>query len=233
MSRWKTTIILVSVALVLAGTTAAVAAEKQGRAKGLKALGLKFYWSLLDEGQKEQAKEIAADFLADTASDRLAAMSRLLRYKSDVAALLTKEQRKTAGKIKAIVKKLPEEKRKALFEEILNGTDRQALAERIERHASATPEDKVTIGFEILDQVYEALEPKLSEKLTLSRQQLLELRGLYEELKKDLRPLAVRLEKAKAAAKEKGLSILSAEQRAKVERFKETVTEKVLAFIRG
>ncbi|MHC4472846.1 MAG: hypothetical protein ACYTDY_00700 [Planctomycetota bacterium] len=236
MSKRKITALVAVAVVALAGTTAAVAAEKYGQARqagGLKALGFKVYWSMLDEGQKEQAKTIISDFLAETAPDRLAAFGRLVRFKADVAEVLTVEQRKKAGKIRSAVKKLPEERRKALVDEILDGTDRQALADRVERHASASPEDKVTIGLEILDQLYDVVEPRLAEKLALTKDQRDRIRVLYDGLKRELRPAAVRIEKAKAEASRKGLGILDAEQREKLERFKESVTEKVLAFIRG
>jgi Spy/CpxP family protein refolding chaperone len=236
MSR-RTIVTVALVAVVaLAGTTAAVGAEKYGQAKragGLKALGFKVYWSLLDSEQKDQAKEIISDFLAETASDRLSALSRLIKYKADVADVLTKEQRRKAGKIRWAVRQLPEEKRKALIDEVLDGTDRQALADRVERHASASPEDKVAIGLEILDQVYEAVEPRLAEKLSLTREQRDRIKELFTELKTDLEPVAIRIEKAKAEAVRKGISILDEEQRGKLEKFKEDVSEKVLAFIRG
>ena len=126
MSKRKIAALSALAVLVLAGFTVATGQERLAetrRSHGLKALGFKVYWSLLDDGQKGEAKEIISDFLAETAPDRLAVLSRVMRHKADVAALLTKEQRVQAGKIGAMVRKLPKEKRHELVDRLLEGTD--------------------------------------------------------------------------------------------------------------
>jgi hypothetical protein len=222
--------------VALFGATAAVAGERAAerrRARGLKALGFKVDWSLLRDDQKDEAKEIIAEFLTDTAPDRLAALGRLVQFKADVAALLTPAQRREAARMHREGKQRTEEERRALADRLLSDTDRQALAARVERLAGATPEQKVTIGVEILDQVVEVIEPKVAERLALTTDQRDRLRTLYEELKVDLRPTAIRLETAKAEAVRQGVALLDDDQRAKLETFRDTVMEKVLAFLRG
>ena len=67
----------------------------------------------------------------------------------------------------------------------------------------------------------------------MTAEQSEKVRALYAELKADLEPVAKELAEAKAAATRKGLSILTAEQREKLEQWKDTVLTKVLEFVRG
>ena len=200
---------------------------------GLKALGFKVYWTLLTAEQKEQAKEIIADHLADTQADRLRAAARLIEYRADVADVLTKEQREQLARLKKVIRRLPENKRKALLVRFLNRTDRALLATRVESLDGATPEQRVETGLLILDQVHDALKAALVERVSLTEEQARKIDALYSDTKDDLKPIAVRLATQRAAVIEKGIGILTEEQRAKLTKVKETVTEKVLAFIRG
>ena len=87
-------------ACVLVGT-AAIGAERAANRRfegGLKALGFKAYWSLLDEDQQGEAKAIIKDHVARTAPDRMEALSIMVRFRGEVARVLTVEQRlKAAG----------------------------------------------------------------------------------------------------------------------------------------
>jgi hypothetical protein len=211
---------------------AATGGEAHAASK-LKNLGFKVYWSLLTAEQKEEAKEIIADHLADTATDRLKFAARVLEYKADVADVLTKEQRIALGKYKAVAKRLPERKRKALLVKFLDRLDRALLAERLESLDGATPEDRVAIGVRILDQVHEGLKAALVERIELTDEQARKIDLLWSDVKKDLEPVALRLAKARAAVIEKGTGLLTDEQKTKLEKVKETVAGKVVAFIRG
>lgn len=226
---------LMGLVLVLgAGTAAATGRFDDARGKaGLKALGFKVYWSLLDDGQKAEAKEIVADHLAATGPDRLAAAARLLRYRADVAALLTKEQRAKALKIAFTVKKLPKERRIALLDRLLDKTDRAALANRLEGLIDASPEARVGGGLDVLDQLHALLLAEAATRLGLTADQTARIDALYRELRTDIEPIALRLAQAKDDAVRKGLSILDETQKAKLELVKDAVIEKVLAFLRG
>jgi hypothetical protein len=227
--KWKIAAVTLVSVLVL-GTAAAVAAPRAG---GLEEIGQKVYWSLLTDGQKAEAKAIAADYLADVAPDRLGAAARLMRLKADVAGVLTKEQRIEAGKLGWIAKNLPKEKRREHFAELLASTDREALAGRVEKLQAATPEERVTLGIEIIDQIYDAAEPKLAARLSLTEEQRRQIRVLVGAAKTDLQPVAVRLATAKAAAVAKGLALLDTEQKKKLDSFRDGVRAKILSFIRG
>jgi hypothetical protein len=222
------TIALLSVAVALFATPAD--ARWMGE---LEKLGIKAYWSLLDEGQREQAKALAERYLADTAPDRLAVEARVAKYRADVAALLTPEQRREAVRILAAVKRMAPERRRALLEGLLDRTDRTALAGRVERIASAGPQDKLALGMEILDEVAGAMLAVFTEKLGLSAEQQAGIRALYAGLKADVLPAAGRLSEAKAAATREGLALLRPEQKARFDEFRAGVLSKVLAFIRG
>ncbi len=211
---------------------AATSGEAQAKSK-LKNLGFKVYWSLLTAEQKIEAKEIIADHLAATAPDRLRLAARVVRYKGDVAEVLTKEQRRKIGRFKAVVKRLPEARRKALLVKFLDRTDRALLAERIESLGTATPEKRVEIGIQILDQVHNAWKAVLVDRIGLTEEQARKIDVLWSDLKKETDPIAVRLAKARAAVIEKGKAILDEEQLQKLEKVKEAVLPRVLDFIRG
>ena len=237
MSKRNVTIVAVlavSAALLLAGATTASAKGRAAReARGLRALGLQAYWSLLREDQKPAARAILGEHLAATAPDRLAAAARLLRFKADVAALLTTEQRKAAARLAQQVRGMSQEDRRDGFDGLLDQTDREALARRAEARVTATPEERVALGLEMLDQMYALVEPTLAERLTLTQEQRTTVRALYEALKTDLQPVGVRLEVAKAEAARAGVALLDAEQKAKFEAFVTDVRERVLGFLRG
>jgi hypothetical protein len=218
------------VVTLLAGATALAG---DGLARGAKHLGLRACWSLLTAEQKAEAKEILAEHLAATAPDRLVALARVVKFKAEVAAVLTPEQRVQAGKLGWAVRRLPRERKVALLDELLDGTDRTALADRVESLDAAAPADRVKLGLAILDQVVEVLTPKLVEKLALTAEQVEGIRTLYAEAKADLEPVAVRLAKARALAVRRGLSILTGEQRARLTERKEGFLSKVVAFLRG
>ena len=220
----------VALLMVLIVTTGAFAGDGKG---GLKALGMKVYWSLLDAGQKEEAKTIIADHLAETGPDRLRAASRLIRYWADVTEVMTKEQRLKAVRFREVVKKLPKERRIALLNRLLDRTDRAALAGLIEQSSSAAPEDRLEVGIEILDLVHDALLAAGVERWGLTADQTAKIEVLYEEMKQDLRPVALRLARARAEAVRRGTAILDEEQKAKLDTFKDAVLDKVLTFIRG
>lgn len=224
---------VVAVALLVAGTSALAREGARRRAQGWKALGLRAYWSLLSEEQQEQAKTLLIDHLAQTAPDRLSAAARLMRFKADVVTVLTPEQRVVAGRIHWLSKHRTREERLAAFDQLLEGTDRDALAALVERHVAAAPDAKVAIAFEILDRIWAVLEPKAVEVLGLGDAQQDRIRALYEDLKTDLEPVALRLETAKAEAVRAALAILDDDQRETLERFRTHILEKVLTFLRG
>jgi len=231
MTTRKTVIAAALAGIVLAGT--ALAADRAAEARfrgGLKALG---FQAILDETQKEEAREILSDHLAATAPDRLSALSRLIRFRADVAAVLTEEQRRKAGKLRTIARKLPEAKRRRMADRLLDLTDRAALADLAERHEAAGPGEKVALGFRMLDLLVDALEADLRRKLTLTGGQVAEIRALWEELKTDLRPVADRLSVAKEEVKRRGLAILDAGQREKLQAFGDDLRTKILDFLRG
>ncbi len=228
----KLKVVVVAGAAVVLGAAAVALAAPRGF-RGLEEIGQKAYWSMLSEGQREQAKDVALDFTALTAPDRFAAASRFLKLQSDVAQVLTLEQRREAAKLGWIAKSLPQEKRRELFSSILEGTDREALAQRVERLETASPEERVTLGIEIVEQVYGAAEPRLAERIGLTADQRGQIRGLVDAAKTDLQPIAVRLAQAKADATTKGLAILDATQRARLDGVRTEVRTRVLDFLRG
>lgn len=227
--KWKIAGIA-AVGLVIAAGVARAA--PRGARGGAEALERKFYWSLLRADQKREVEKAVADFLAQTAPDRDLAASRMLRLRAEATALLTVEQRKDAGKVAWFVKHLTEAERREGFDRFLDGTDREALARRIERLEGAAPEDRVAIGIEILDQVYDAAEAKLAEALKLSPEQRTGLKALYGQAKEDLKPLAVRIETAKGGLVRTGLALLDEEQKAKFDAFHADLRAKILAFVR-
>lgn len=227
---------LAGLALVAAAvaSSAAFGAGDGWRARGgLRAIGLKAYWSVLREDQKDEAKEILADFLAATAADRSFATARLLDFRADVLALLGPEQIREAGRLRRAVAGLPRERRIELLDRLLDRTDRSGLADRVERLAGASPEQRVTLGFEILDLLLGAVLEELRPRLSLTAEQQASLRDLYGRLEEEIRPASVRIAAAKAEATRKALSLLDAGQRARLEQIRETVTAKVLGFLAG
>jgi hypothetical protein len=115
---------------------------------------------------------------------------------------------------------------------LLDGTDREALARRVERLDGASPEDRITIELEILDQAYDVFEPALAKRVSCTDDQRAKLRALYAKAKDDLRPIATRLERAKVELRRSALALLDAEQSAKFSAFHAHLRAKVLAFIR-
>jgi len=224
--------LVAAVAVVGLAATSGKVAEARTK-QSLKALGFKAYWSLLTAEQKEQAKEIIADHLSDTRTDRLRFASRLLEYKADVADVLTKAQRGETRAAQAGGRRLPEHRRKALLVKFLNLTDRALLAARVESLDGATPEQRIETGIQILDQVHDALKAVLVERVGLTALQSRKIDALYFDATKDLKPVAVRLAKKRAAVIKKGLAILSEPQRKRLGEIKETITEKVLGFLKG
>jgi hypothetical protein len=232
-------VLVIAVALVALGSTALAredgppSARAQAKAHGLEGLGLRAYWSVLREDQKSEAKAIIADHLARTASDRLAALAHCVQFKADVVALLTPEQRKAAWRLARLQRHTPRGERIAALDRLLDGTDRAALADEVESLGSATPEEKVRIGLAIHDRLYGLVEPKVAEALDLTPDQRDRLRDLYEGLKTDLEPIAVRIATAKAEDAQRGMALLDDQQRETLKRFGERVAGKVLTFIRG
>jgi hypothetical protein len=223
-----------AVVLALAGTTVAVGETRAARAHcGLRAAGLKAYWSVLRQDQKEPAKQLLVDHLAATAPDRMAAAARIMQYRADVAGTLTGDQRREAAAVLRAVGKLPEARRRALLDGILDGMDRASLADRVASLEGAAPEGKVDIVTGILDEVLAAVEVRLAEKLSLTGEQRRSIVALREQLVRDLRPVAVRLAGAREETKRKALALLDDGQRAELESRARDIRERVLAFIRG
>jgi hypothetical protein len=229
--KWKLAGIA-AVGLVVVGAGAALAAPHRRGHDGVAALERRYYASLLRPEQRPQAKALLADFLAETAPDRDLAGSRLLRWRGEAAALLTIDQRKDAGGLGAFVAKMDAAARREGLDKLLDGTDREALATRVERLEAAAPDERVTIGLEILDQVYDVYEPVLAKRLTLTDEQRTKLRALFASAKDDLRPIAVRLELARVELYRKALALLDDDQRAKFAAFHADLRAKVLAFLR-
>ncbi len=222
------TVVLLAVAGALLASTA------DARILGeVEKLGMKAYWSLLDEGQRAEAKAIAERYLADTAPDRLAVEARVAKYRADVAALLSPEQRREAVRILAAVKRMAPGSRRALLDRLLDRTDRAALAGKVERIASAAAPEQVALGVEVLDDVAEVMLAVFTEKLSLTAEQTSGIRTLYADLKADLLPVAGRLAEAKAAAAREGLALLRPEQKARLDEFRAGLLGKVIAFLRG
>ena len=224
---------VVVITAVLMSGAAAEAGREAGNRGSLKKLGFKFYWSLLDADQQMQAKEIIADHLAGTAADRAAAAARVARYRADLVGLLTHVQIRKAARIKRVMKALPRQKRLAVFDRLLDKTDRAGFTDRVSRIVDAGPEDRVRIGFELLDQVVDMYLSAYGPRIDLTREQETRIRELYAELKADLTPIALRLSTARAQVIVDAKAILTDEQREKVGKFKDTVLEKVLAWLRG
>jgi hypothetical protein len=231
MKHLKVLSVITLATIVLAATTVAIAAERDRNP--LKKLGLKFYWSLLDADQQEQAKELLAVHLTETAADRTGAAARVLRFRAEVLEVLNHEQIRKAARIKKVMGALPKEKRAAVFDRLLDTTDRALFTERVERLAAAGPEERVRVGMELMDQLVDVTLAEYGPRLELSRDQELRIREAYSRLKTDLEPVALRLSAARARVTESALAILTAEQREKVGEFKDTVMEKVLGWLRG
>lgn len=230
--RWTIAGVATGIVMLVAGAGAALAQAADRKAGGIEAIERKFYWSLLHADQKKAVETALADFLAESSPDRDLAASRLLKFRADATTLLSVEQRKDAGRVRWFVKHLTDVERREGLDRFLDGLDREALARRIERLDGASPEDRIAIGIEILDQAYDAGEPKLVEKLKLSEDQRAKLRALYSALKEDLKPIAVRLERAKADLRRTALALLDADQRQRFDAFHADLMAKVLAFVR-
>jgi hypothetical protein len=222
--------------LLLLGATVAWAGEQaqtRRRNQGLRAAGLRVYWSLLRDDQREPAREILGDFLVGTQPDRLQASARLVRLKADVAGILTESQRRMAWTARKRFRALAADARRALVDRMLSQTDRAVLASRVERMQAAAPEARVALGIEILGQVGDVLEAEMARTLGLSDRQRAGIRALYDEALAELKPIALRLATAKAEAVARALALLDADQRTKVELWHEDVRAKVLTFLRG
>ncbi len=233
MKLMKVVLITVVITAVLMSGAVADAGQDARSQGSLKKLGFKFYWSLLDADQQMQAKEIIADHLAKTTADRLAAAALVVKFKADVAALLTLEQIKQAGKIRKVMKTMPRGKRAVVFNRLLGTTDRAAFTDRVARIVDAGPEDRVRIGIELLDQTVDLFLAEYGPRVDLTREQETRIREHYAALKTDLKPVALRLSRARATVIEEALAILTDEQRAKVGKFKDKVLQKILAWLQG
>lgn len=230
MKSWKLVSGVAIAVVTVVGTAVALAGP---RFRGAEDLGLKAYWSVLNDTQKEQAKGIAADYLAETAPDRLATGARIMRFRADVATVLTVEQRKqVAANWWAGRGRTPEEKG-ARLEHLLASMDRGAVADRVERMETATPEQRVTLAIELFDQFWAAAEPKVATDLKLTDDQLAKIRALAANAKSDVRPVAVRVATAKEQAKAKGLAILDESQRKRLDDARVSGRARLMAFIRG
>src|SRR5262245_8775704 len=229
--NWKLASIA-AIGLAVVGAGVAVAGTR-GRARdGIEAQERRYYASLLRADQRPQAKNLFIDFLAETAPDRDLALARLLTWRADASALLSVEQRKKAAELAWFVRHMDAAARLEGLDKLLDGTDREALARRVERLEGASAEDRVAIGFEIFDQAYDLFEPELSKRLTLSDEQRTKLRALFSKAKDDLRPIALRLEKSKVELRRKALALLDSEQSAKFAAFHADLRAKALQFIR-
>ena len=230
--KWKLAgVAAVGLVLVVGAGAALAAPHRRGR-DGVEALERRYYASLLRAEQHAPARALLMDFLAQTAPDRDIAGSRLLRWRGEAAAILTVEQRKDAGGLAVLAAKMDAAARREGLDKLLDGTDREALAKRVERLDAATPDERVAIGLAILEQVYDVYEPMLAKRLSLTDDQRTKLRALLAGAKDDLRPIAVRLEVAKVGLHRNALALLDEEQRAKFAAFHADLREKVLAFLR-
>lgn len=230
MQRWKL-VSGVAVAVVLvAGTAVALAGP---RFPGARETGMRAYWSLLDDAQKAQAKEIAADYLAETAPDLYGLAARVLRLRGDVAAVLTVEQRREAVRLHAERRGWTQTERGARLERLLATMDRDAVARDVERLESAPPEERVTTVLDLLDRFRAAAEPGIVDALKLSADQVARIHALADEAKADVRPVAVRVVAARDAAKAKGLALLDASQRARLDEARATGRGRLLGVLRG
>jgi hypothetical protein len=218
------------VAVFLAG--AANAAEA-GTKKNLKRLGFRAYWHLLDAEQKQEAKRLVVENLLDTAADRLRCAARIVEYRADVVEVFSRRQLVKLGRMRHVVRHLPEFGKRRLLSRFLDRTDRELLAMRIGKMAGAGPEERVDLGFLVHDQLHAAMIEALKKRVELSDEQARRLGVLYADLKDDLRPAAIRLESARQETVRKGLALLTDAQRRKLERFGEFVLDRVLAFVRG
>ncbi|MCU0725806.1 MAG: hypothetical protein MUE73_08470 [Planctomycetes bacterium] len=225
--------LLSTLVLLFAATASMALPVEAGGTKTLRKLGLKAYWSVLDDDQKTEAKKIGEKFLLETAADRLAVEARVMKFRADVTALLSVEQRRTAAKVFATLKKLDGERKKELFSKLLDRTDRAVLSERVDRISGASPPEQVELGLAIHDQLFEAYLGALAEKLALTADQQAAARALYDGLKADLKPTALRLAEEKSAAVRAALALLRPEQKEKLDSFREDLMGKVLDFLRG
>jgi hypothetical protein len=219
-------------AVLLAGMATLNRAEA-GTKKSLKKLGFRAYWSLLDAGQRQEARKLVVENLIGTAADRLRCAARILEYRADVAEVLTPDQRRKIGKLRHVVRHLPEFRKRRLPSRFLGETDRELLAERIGKMAAAGPEERVDLGFLVHGQLHEAMISALEGRIELSEEQIGRLRDLYADLTEDLRPAAVRIETARQETVRKGLALLTERQREKLERIGKFISDRVLAFVRG
>jgi len=231
--KWKLVGIAAVGLVLVAGAGAALAAPHRRGRDGVEALERRYYASLLRVEQHAPAKALLVDYLAQTAPDRDLAGARLLRWRGEAAAILTIEQRKDAGALAAFAATMDAAAKREGLDKLLDGTDREALAKRVERLEGATPDERVAIGLEILEQVYDTYEPVLAKRLTLTDDQRTRLRALLASAKDDLRPVAVRLDLAKVELHRRALALLDDDQRAKFAAFHADLRTKVLAFVRG
>jgi hypothetical protein len=230
--KWKLVGVAAAGLMLVVGAGAALAAPHRRGRDGVEALERRYYASLLRADQRPPAKTLLADFLAQTAPDRDLAGARLLRWRGEAAAVLTVEQRKDAGGLAAFVAKMDAAAKREGLDELLDGADREALAKRVERLDAATPDERVAIGLEILEQAYDVCEPVLAKRLTLTDDQRARLRALLASAKDDLRPIAVRLELARVELHRRALALLDDDQRARFAAFHADLRAKVLAFLR-
>jgi hypothetical protein len=225
---------LLSILGFLSAAGALVAGQANAGGMGeLRKLGLKAYWSVLDGEQKVEAKKIGEKFLLETAPDRLAVKARMLKFRADVTALLTVEQRREAVSVFGALKKLDREGKKEIFAKLLDRTDRAALADRVDRISGVSPPEQVDLGLAICDQLFAAYLEALAPKLALTADQQAQILALFDGVKADLKPVALRLAEARSVVLRAALSLLRPEQREKLDTFREDLMGKVLDFLRG
>jgi len=222
-----------AVAVLATAAAAGAGAAAAGRAKGLRGLGLRIYRSVLREDQKPQAKKILADFLVDAAPERLAAFSAWTAYRAEVAAVLTPAQRRKAWALKRKARAWSPDQRRTHVDAALDGTNRGVLADRVAALRTASPESRASIRTEIQDQLYEAIVADLGPRLDLNETQRRTIRARYDAFRERLQPIAKRLAAKRAVAVRKALDLLDADQRERIEVARDTVMEKLLAFLRG
>ena len=71
------------------------------------------------------------------------------------------------------------------------------------------------------------------ERLDLTDAQVEAIEGHYARFRRDIVPVAIRLAEARAAAVEKGMALLTPEQREKLETFGAEIRTKILDFLNG
>lgn len=230
---WIAAAAIAGVALFATVAWAGERAASARRAHGLKAMGLKIYWSVLRQDQQAEAKAVIEDFLVETAPERLQVVAAWTSFRASVAGVLTPEQRRKAWALKRADRALTDVERRARVEALLETTDRGALADRVSRMPGATLEERAEVSSELLEQFYVALEADVAPRLDLDESQRAAVRTHFDALRADLKRVAPSLADARQAAIQKALAILDEDQRARVKTLGDDALARVLAFIRG